>query len=249
MASAIRTTKAPSFFRTTSPRCFRRHATAGAGDDALFHTQPVRGVCRVICFSPRHDLTLARMAPAEIRRVIDTWAEQTEELGRDWRWVQVFENKGDVMGCSNPHPHGQIWASDELPNEIAKEDREQRGLFSRETGRRCSWITRGANASAASESSWKTSTGSRSCPTGRSGPSKSCCCRCTRVARLHDLDGRAARCARRDSAAPAHALRQSFRDFLPLLDGLAWRAFGVTGITLTGSFTPIFTRRCSVPRR
>ena len=58
--------------------------------------------------------------------MVDTWAAQAEELGRAWRWVQVFENKSAVMGCSNPHPHGQIWASDELPNEIAKENREQR---------------------------------------------------------------------------------------------------------------------------
>ncbi|HZJ14056.1 MAG TPA: UDP-glucose--hexose-1-phosphate uridylyltransferase [Chthoniobacteraceae bacterium] len=94
--------------------------------DALFHAELVRGHCRVVCFSPRHDLTLAEMSVPDIRRVVDTWARQTEELGLEWRWVQVFENKGAVMGCSNPHPHGQIWASDELPNEIAKEDREQR---------------------------------------------------------------------------------------------------------------------------
>lgn len=102
--------------------------------DKLFHAESVRGTCRVICFSPRHDLTLARMPVPEIRRVVDTWAEQVTEMGREWRWVQVFENKGDVMGCSNPHPHGQIWASDELPNEIAKEDREQRRYFA-EIGR------------------------------------------------------------------------------------------------------------------
>jgi UDPglucose--hexose-1-phosphate uridylyltransferase len=60
-----------------------------------------------------------------IRGVVDVWAEQTGELGKDYRWIQVFENKGDIMGCSNPHPHGQIWASDSMPNEPAKEDREQ----------------------------------------------------------------------------------------------------------------------------
>jgi UDPglucose--hexose-1-phosphate uridylyltransferase len=60
-----------------------------------------------------------------IREVVDLWAEQTEELGKHYRWIQVFENKGDIMGCSNPHPHGQIWASDFVPNEPAKEDREQ----------------------------------------------------------------------------------------------------------------------------
>lgn len=94
--------------------------------DPLFTSRSVRGECRVICFSPRHDLTLAEMSPEEIVPVIDTWAGQMEELGRQWRWVQVFENKGSAMGCSNPHPHGQIWASDDLPNEILKEDREQR---------------------------------------------------------------------------------------------------------------------------
>ncbi len=102
---------------------------ASPAPDPLFHAEPVRGVCRVICFSPRHDLTLARMPTADIRRVVDTWAEETTALGRDWRWVQVFENKGDVMGCSNPHPHGQIWASDQLPNEIAKEDHCQRAYL------------------------------------------------------------------------------------------------------------------------
>ncbi len=98
----------------------------GSASDSLLQSEPVRGRCRVICFSPRHDLTLAQMPVGGIRAVVDTWANETENLGRDWRWVQVFENKGDVMGCSNPHPHGQIWASDHLPNEIAKEDRCQR---------------------------------------------------------------------------------------------------------------------------
>jgi UDPglucose--hexose-1-phosphate uridylyltransferase len=60
-----------------------------------------------------------------IRGVVDVWAEQTEELGRTYRWIQLFENKGDIMGCSNPHPHGQIWASNFLPNEPTKEDRQQ----------------------------------------------------------------------------------------------------------------------------
>lgn len=91
----------------------------------LFRREAVRGTCRVICFSPRHDLTLPRMGTGEIRAVIDVWAEQVRELGANYRWVQVFENKGDVMGCSNPHPHGQVWASDGLPNEPAKEERQQ----------------------------------------------------------------------------------------------------------------------------
>lgn len=79
------------------------------------------GTCRVVCFSPRHDLTLAQMATADIRTVVDTWAGQVTELGQRWRWVQVFENKGDLMGCSNPHPHGQIWAGDFIPTGVEKE--------------------------------------------------------------------------------------------------------------------------------
>ena len=83
------------------------------------------------------DLLLAAPRPdaagdgrrADIRRVVDVWAEQMAELGERYRWVQVFENKGEVMGCSNPHPHGQIWAGSALPNEPAKEDRQQRAYF------------------------------------------------------------------------------------------------------------------------
>ena len=102
-------------------------ATSVAG---LFRTEPVAGTCRVMCFSPRHDLTLAQLSAAELQAVIDTWAAQTAELGQRYRWVQVFENKGAIMGCSNPHPHGQIWASSDLPNEAASEDQHQRGYFS-----------------------------------------------------------------------------------------------------------------------
>jgi UDPglucose--hexose-1-phosphate uridylyltransferase len=97
--------------------------------DPLFASQAVRGVCRVMCFSPRHDWTLAEMDLASIARVIDMWAAETTALGARYPWVQVFENKGKAMGCSNPHPHGQIWASDFLPNEAVKEDRHQREYF------------------------------------------------------------------------------------------------------------------------
>jgi len=91
-------------------------------DDPLLQRRAVRGTCRVVCFSPRHDWTLPEMPLPQIRNVVDVWAEQTDELGREYRWVQVFENKGAIMGCSNPHPHGQIWASDTLPEEAALED-------------------------------------------------------------------------------------------------------------------------------
>ena len=78
--------------------------------DGLFRAEGTRGTCRVVCFSPRHDLTLADLDEAAIRRIVDVWAEQTTELGERYRWIQVFENRGAAMGASNPHPHGQIWA-------------------------------------------------------------------------------------------------------------------------------------------
>jgi UDPglucose--hexose-1-phosphate uridylyltransferase len=93
------------------------HGPADAALLDLLVSQPAHGICRVVCFSPRHDLTLARMAPAAIRLVVDAWAAQVAELSarREIRYVQVFENKGAAMGCSNPHPHGQIWAADHVP--------------------------------------------------------------------------------------------------------------------------------------
>jgi UDPglucose--hexose-1-phosphate uridylyltransferase len=97
--------------------------------DPLFRYDSAPGLCRVVCFSPRHDLTLPEMPLPAIRRVIDVWVEQTLDLGENYRWVQVFENKGSMMGCSNPHPHGQIWALDAIPNEPAKELRQQRAYF------------------------------------------------------------------------------------------------------------------------
>ena len=103
-------------------------------DGPFFRSQEVSGECRVICFSPRHDLSLAQMSAEEIAGVIGTWQSQCKELGSRNRWVQVFENKGAAMGCSNPHPHGQIWAGDFIPEEPAKEDLSQKDYF-REHGR------------------------------------------------------------------------------------------------------------------
>ena len=90
-----------------------------------------QGICRVICFSPRHDLTLGKMSDEEIRRVVDVWVEQYLDLGGrpDISHVQIFENRGAMMGASNPHPHGQIWASSSLPNEPAKELASQTEYF------------------------------------------------------------------------------------------------------------------------
>lgn len=92
-------------------------------DSELFIAQSERGISKVICFSPRHDLTLAKMSVEEIRPVIDVWAEQFEEIGAlDFiSSVQIFENRGAMMGASNPHPHCQIWANETLPNETVKE--------------------------------------------------------------------------------------------------------------------------------
>ncbi len=110
-------------------------AGPGAGDAAasLLRSEPVSGLCRVLCFSPRHDWTLPDLPLEAIRLVVDAWARQTAELGGRYRWVQIFENKGEIMGCSNPHPHGQIWASDHLPMDPAREDRRQRAHW--EAGR------------------------------------------------------------------------------------------------------------------
>merc|ERR1712179_764832 len=79
-----------------------------------------------MCFSPKSNVTLSSMTQAEIKAVIDTWVGEMVELGRKYRWVQIFVNKGSVMGCSNPHPHCQIWASSFLPNEARVKDRNMR---------------------------------------------------------------------------------------------------------------------------
>jgi UDPglucose--hexose-1-phosphate uridylyltransferase len=99
----------------------RPGTSEAAVQDRLLRAEGERGTCRVVCFSPRHDLTLGGMSTADIARVVDVWAEQTRELGERYRWVQVFENRGAAMGASNPHPHGQIWAGTALPNEARRE--------------------------------------------------------------------------------------------------------------------------------
>jgi UDPglucose--hexose-1-phosphate uridylyltransferase len=102
-------------------------APTGRIDSGLIVAEGESGVCRVLCFSPRHDLTLAQMEVADIDRVVDAWVEETINLGAlpDIGAVQIFENRGEIMGCSNPHPHGQIWASRHLPNEMQKETHAQ----------------------------------------------------------------------------------------------------------------------------
>lgn len=97
----------------------------------LLAAKPEQGICRVVCFSPRHDLTLPQMDVEAVQVVVETWAQESRELGeKDFIcYVQVFENKGALMGCSNPHPHSQIWAQSQLPNEIVKEYSRQEAYY------------------------------------------------------------------------------------------------------------------------
>ncbi len=95
--------------------------------DGLLIAESEPGICRVVCFSPRHNLTIAGMNLADLRKVVDTWVEQHGALGANpmINYVQIFENRGAMMGASNPHPHSQIWSSHRLPNEVAKEQTSQ----------------------------------------------------------------------------------------------------------------------------
>ena len=97
--------------------------TVEGGTNNLLIATTESGICRVVCFSPRHDLTLAQMANDEIAAIIDVWAKQYRTLGSlpNINHVEIFENRGAMMGCSNPHPHGQIWATQSVPNEPRKE--------------------------------------------------------------------------------------------------------------------------------
>jgi UDPglucose--hexose-1-phosphate uridylyltransferase len=102
-------------------------APTDAERDGLLVAEGEPGRCRVLCFSRRHDLTLSGMAVPDIERVVDVWVEETKVLGGspDIASVQIFENRGDMMGASNPHPHGQIWATRHPPNELRKETDRQ----------------------------------------------------------------------------------------------------------------------------
>lgn len=102
----------------------------------MLQAESLSGVCKVVCFSPRHDLTLPQMSVPQIRAVVDLWASEFAELAArpEIRYIQIFENKGEIMGCSNPHPHGQIWSQSTLPVEILKETERQGEYFAR-TGR------------------------------------------------------------------------------------------------------------------
>jgi UDPglucose--hexose-1-phosphate uridylyltransferase len=123
-------------FDNDFPALLAAEATETRHEDGLFVSERAAGVCRVLCFSPRHDLTLAEMDVRAIREVVDAWAREVAGLGArsDVGYVQVFENKGAMMGCSNPHPHGQIWASAHVPLIPSRKGITQREHFAR-TGR------------------------------------------------------------------------------------------------------------------
>ncbi len=97
----------------------------------LFVLQSVRGTSRVICYSNDHHRPMAELSQPQILLIIQSWIQQYQELSEQYAWVQVFENKGAINGCSNPHPHGQIWASDIVPSLPAKADSNQRQYFAR----------------------------------------------------------------------------------------------------------------------
>jgi UDPglucose--hexose-1-phosphate uridylyltransferase len=126
---------AETFVFTNDFAALRPDTPADQWSDGLLRAAGQQGTSRVLCFSPRHDLTLTGMPLPDVRRVVDVWAQQTEELGERYRWVQVFENRGAEMGASNPHPHGQIWAGTALPGAPEREDASQRRHLAA-TGRR-----------------------------------------------------------------------------------------------------------------
>ncbi len=100
-------------------------------EGSLFQAKSESGICKVICFSENHSLTVPEMEVEDIRKVVDVWCEQFSELSKNpmINYVQIFENKGAIMGCSNPHPHGQIWSSSSVPVEPAKESKTQKDYY------------------------------------------------------------------------------------------------------------------------
>ena len=107
------------------------HSSAGNQESTMFISESETGICRVVCFSPRHDLTVPELLLDEVEEIINIWSRETDDLQQypGIVYVQVFENKGAVMGCSNPHPHSQIWSQSQLPNEVVKKVSSQHDYF------------------------------------------------------------------------------------------------------------------------
>lgn len=110
-------------------------AASNASHASLFMAEPVTGECRVLCYSPRHDLSLGELSLTSIEKAVDLWKQQWTELASEERvaYALIFENRGEMMGASNPHPHGQIWATSFLPDEVSKEHRRQREYWEAHT--------------------------------------------------------------------------------------------------------------------
>ncbi len=100
-------------------------------NDGLLRAESESGVCKVVCFSPDHAKSLPDMEVEDIAKVVKMWQHEYKTLGAEEgiNHVQIFENKGEIMGCSNPHPHGQIWSQSTVPNEVAKKDHHQKAYF------------------------------------------------------------------------------------------------------------------------
>ncbi len=122
-----------TFVFTNDFAALRQDTPIVSSGDPLFRFAVEQGESRVICFSPDHSKTLPELSLAEITEVVKTWQSQCEELGKSYNWIQIFENKGTAMGCSNPHPHGQIWAQQQLPTLVSKKHDAQ-GQYFKEQG-------------------------------------------------------------------------------------------------------------------
>ena len=121
------------FIFTNDFAALQKDSPAFEVNDGLLIAKSETGICKVICFSPDHSKSLAEMEVEEIKKVVNAWQKEYEELGKNEmiNYVQIFENKGALMGCSNPHPHGQIWSQSSLPNEVYKKDIHQKLYYSK----------------------------------------------------------------------------------------------------------------------
>ena len=218
MAPRIRRTTPPTSSPTTSPPSVPTRRPAGSRIGLLI-SEGEAGTCRVVCFSPRHDLTLAQMDVGDVRGVVDLWAAETTDLGRAYRWVQVFENRGEAMGASNPHPHGQIWAGTAMPRIAAREDATQAGHLSA-TGRRL-LLDYAAQEHAGPRVVVEDEDWLIVVPFWASWPFETLVIAKRPASRLADLDDAARDALAADLIDAAAAVRHPVRGAVPVFDGLA----------------------------
>lgn len=121
------------FVFTNDFAALQKNSKSFSLDKGLFKAKSEKGICKVICFSPDHSKSLADMEVKDINKVVKAWQSEYKSIGGNnmINYVQIFENKGAVMGCSNPHPHGQIWSQSTLPNEVEKKDKQQRDYYNK----------------------------------------------------------------------------------------------------------------------